>query len=96
VLTWVAQGKTNADVAKILGISCRTVDTLLSRTYQKLGVENRTAAVMRMIRFIKLSAIFFGAVFWSRVFSFELFLHCLNYRSFNQTDILIPMIAPKT
>jgi len=56
VLTWVAQGKTNADVARILGISRRTVDTLLSRIYQKLGVENRMAAVMRMINFIKLTA----------------------------------------
>jgi DNA-binding CsgD family transcriptional regulator len=56
VLTWVARGKTNADVARILGISPRTVDTLLSRIYQKLGVENRMAAVMRMINFIKLMA----------------------------------------
>jgi DNA-binding NarL/FixJ family response regulator len=59
VLSCVAQGKTNADVATLLGISRRTVDTLLSRTYRKLGVENRTAAVMRMIKFITLSVIYF-------------------------------------
>jgi DNA-binding CsgD family transcriptional regulator len=56
VLSWVAYGKTNAEVARILGISRRTVDTLLSRTYQKLGVETRMAAVMRMIKFMKLSS----------------------------------------
>jgi DNA-binding CsgD family transcriptional regulator len=52
VLIWVAKGKTNSDIGEILGISRRTVDTLLSRTYQKLGVETRTAAVMCMIEFI--------------------------------------------
>ena len=52
VLSWVAHGKTNSEVASILGISRRTVDTLLSRTYQKLGVETRMAAVMRLIGFI--------------------------------------------
>jgi DNA-binding CsgD family transcriptional regulator len=57
VLSWVARGKTNSEVAAILGISRRTVDTFLSRTYQKLGVETRLAAVMRMIGFIKISVI---------------------------------------
>ena len=58
VLSWVAHGKTNWEVARILGISRRTVDTLLSRTYQKLGVETRMAAVMRLIGFIKISTIY--------------------------------------
>jgi len=53
VLSWVSRGKTNSDIGEILGISRRTVDTLLSRTYQKLGVENRTAAVMCLIEFIQ-------------------------------------------
>jgi DNA-binding CsgD family transcriptional regulator len=57
VLSWVAHGKTNSEVGMILGISRRTVDTLLSRTYQKLGVETRLGAVMRMIKFIKVSMI---------------------------------------
>ena len=57
VLSWVAHGKTNSEVATILGISRRTVDTLLSRTYQKLGVETRLAAVMLMLKFIDLSVI---------------------------------------
>src|SRR5262245_3306820 len=55
ILTWVARGKTNADIGEILGISRRTVDTLLSRSYQKLGVENRTAAVMCIIDLILVS-----------------------------------------
>jgi DNA-binding CsgD family transcriptional regulator len=74
VLSWVAKGKTNFEVATILGISRRTVDTLLSRTYQKLGVENRTAAVMRMIKFIKLSAIYFVADFCSDLTFFSAYL----------------------
>lgn len=44
VLHYVAMGKTNAEVAAILNISRNTVKTHLDRIYQKLGVENRTAA----------------------------------------------------
>ena len=47
VLDWVAAGKTNRDVAAILGASPRTVEKHLERIYEKLGVETRTAAVMR-------------------------------------------------
>lgn len=49
VLAWVALGKTDAEIATILGISVRTVGKHLERIYQKLGVENRTAAAMRAI-----------------------------------------------
>jgi DNA-binding CsgD family transcriptional regulator len=45
VLAWLAEGKANAEIATILGISARTVDKHLERIYQKLGVEGRTAAV---------------------------------------------------
>lgn len=45
VLHWVGQGKTNQDISSILGIGVETVKTHLKRVYQKLGVENRTAAV---------------------------------------------------
>ncbi len=44
VLYWVSQGKTNAETAKILKIAPGTVKVHLERIYQKLGVENRTAA----------------------------------------------------
>ena len=37
-------GKTNRDIAQILGLSPRTVDKHLEQIYAKLGVENRTAA----------------------------------------------------
>lgn len=49
VLVWVAAGKTDRDIAQILSISHRTVHKHLQRTYAKLGVETRTAAVMRVM-----------------------------------------------
>ena len=45
VLNWLAGGKTNRDIAEILGMSPRTVNKHLERVYVKLGVENRAAAV---------------------------------------------------
>lgn len=48
VLDWVAAGKTDAQAAAILGISVRTVQKHLENAYVKLGVEGRTAAVMRV------------------------------------------------
>ena len=44
VLTWVARGKTNAEIATILDLKPKTVGKYLERIYPKLGVENRTAA----------------------------------------------------
>ena len=44
VLTWVARGKSNAEIASILEVSTKTVDKHLEHVYPKLGVENRTAA----------------------------------------------------
>ena len=44
VMAWVARGKTNRDVAEILGMSPRTVNKHLEHIYEKLGVETRTAA----------------------------------------------------
>src|ERR1700694_4436393 len=44
VLSWLSKGKTNRDIAQILGLSPRTVDKHLQQSYAKLGVENRTAA----------------------------------------------------
>jgi len=44
VLLWVARGKTNRDIAEILGMSPRTVNKHLEHIFEKLGVETRTAA----------------------------------------------------
>lgn len=44
VLAWLAEGKTNAEIAMILDSRPRTVGKHLERIYQKLGVETRTAA----------------------------------------------------
>ncbi|MGZ8994769.1 MAG: response regulator transcription factor, partial [Burkholderiaceae bacterium] len=49
ILEWLGAGKTDKDIAAILAISPRTVQKHLQRIYEKLGVENRTAAVMRAI-----------------------------------------------
>jgi len=44
VLTWLARGKTNSEIGKIVEMSARTVEKHLEHIFQKLGVENRTAA----------------------------------------------------
>ena len=49
VLHWLASGKTDADIAALLSISTRTVNKHLEHVYVKLGVETRTAAVMRAL-----------------------------------------------
>ena len=49
VLGWLGAGKTDKDIAAILAISPRTVQKHLQRIYEKLGVETRTAAVMRAL-----------------------------------------------
>ena len=49
VLLWVAQGKTNGDIAQILGISESTVKKHLLDIFQTLSVETRTAASLRAL-----------------------------------------------
>lgn len=44
VLFWICQGKSNAEIAIILKISVRTVETHMHRILQILGVNNRTEA----------------------------------------------------
>jgi DNA-binding SARP family transcriptional activator/DNA-binding CsgD family transcriptional regulator len=45
----VARGLTNRRIARLLGVSCRTIDTHLSNVFRKLGIESRTqlAAIRR-------------------------------------------------
>ncbi|MEZ5278472.1 MAG: LuxR C-terminal-related transcriptional regulator [Opitutaceae bacterium] len=44
VLSWVAQGKTNDEIATILGNSVRTIEGHVDSLLEKLNVENRVAA----------------------------------------------------
>jgi DNA-binding CsgD family transcriptional regulator len=48
VMQWLSGGKTDAEIAALLSISPRTVHKHLEHIYVKLGVETRTAAVMRL------------------------------------------------
>jgi DNA-binding response OmpR family regulator len=50
VLSWLCNGKSNRDIAQILGLSPRTVDKHLEQIYAKLGVENRTAAAAMAVK----------------------------------------------
>ena len=49
VLGWLAKGKTNRDIAEILGMSPRTVNKHLEHIFIKLGVETRSAAVAMVV-----------------------------------------------
>ncbi|MGZ5084942.1 MAG: helix-turn-helix transcriptional regulator, partial [Usitatibacter sp.] len=49
VMHWLSCGKTDAEIAALLSISPRTVHKHLQRIYEKLGVETRTAAVVRAL-----------------------------------------------
>ena len=48
-LLWLAQGKTNPDIATILGISEATVKKHVLENFTVLGVETRTAASLRAL-----------------------------------------------
>ena len=49
VLSWVARGKTNAEIAQLLWLAPSTVRKHLENVYAKLGVNTRTAAVARFL-----------------------------------------------
>src|SRR5215470_3137687 len=51
-LLWVAQGKTNSDIATILGISESTVKKYVQEIFEKLGVETRGAATVRALELL--------------------------------------------
>ena len=44
------QNKTTKEIAKTLGISSKTVRNHISNTIQKLDVQNRTNAIIELIR----------------------------------------------
>jgi DNA-binding CsgD family transcriptional regulator len=49
VLIWVARGKTNAEIARLLWLAPGTVGKHLENVYAKLDVRTRTAAVTRFL-----------------------------------------------
>ena len=53
VLLWLSRGKSNRDIAAILGLSPRTVNKHLEQTFEKLGVENRASATALAVRVLQ-------------------------------------------
>ncbi|MEM7498740.1 MAG: LuxR family transcriptional regulator [Pseudomonadota bacterium] len=49
VLEWIARGKSNAAIGRILDVSSHTVDAYLRRIFAKLEVGDRTSAAIRGI-----------------------------------------------
>ncbi len=52
VLFWLCQGKTNAEIGRILGIAERTAETHALHLYPKMGVENRYNAIATLNRLV--------------------------------------------
>jgi DNA-binding NarL/FixJ family response regulator len=50
VLLWLSRGKSNRDIAAILGLSPRTVNKHPEQMFEKLGVENRASATALAVR----------------------------------------------
>ena len=48
-LLWLAQGKTNSDIATILGVTESTIKKHVQEMFEKLGVETRGAATVRAL-----------------------------------------------
>lgn len=46
MLIWLTRGKSNRDIGEILGLSPRAVNKHLEQIYAKLGIENRSSAVV--------------------------------------------------
>ena len=53
VLYWLSCGKSNRDIAEILGISLRTADKHLEHVYAKIGVESRSGAAAASVRILE-------------------------------------------
>lgn len=49
VLSWIARGKSNADIGNILAVSPHTVDTHVRRLFDKLEVSDRTTAAVKAV-----------------------------------------------
>lgn len=53
VLYWIAQGKSNPDIATILGANVRTVHKHVEHIFQKLGLETRNAAALTALEVLR-------------------------------------------
>lgn len=53
VMSLIATGMNTAQIAKCMGISIRTVQTHLSNIYNKLGVQNRSGALVMYMRMMQ-------------------------------------------
>lgn len=51
ILHWIAKGKTNAEIAAILGVAAPTVATHIARMFQKLDVNDRAALAVKGFRY---------------------------------------------
>lgn len=49
VIRWIGEGKSNAVIAEILGITKNSVDSYVKRIFAKLGVSDRTAAAVKAV-----------------------------------------------
>ena len=50
IAIWLAEGKSNPEIAAILGLSPRTVEKNVEKILEKLEVENRTAAALMIAK----------------------------------------------
>jgi len=50
IFNYLIQNKTTKDIALVLGINEKTVRNHISNTIQKLGVKNRTSAIIELIK----------------------------------------------
>jgi DNA-binding NarL/FixJ family response regulator len=55
VLLWVAQGKSNGDIAILLGMAEKTVKKHMGSIFDKLGLEGRNAATVRALEVLSIS-----------------------------------------
>lgn len=56
VLFWLSEGKTNAEIGLILNSARRTVEKHVEHILEKLGVENRAAAIRSALAVLKRAA----------------------------------------
>ena len=46
ILSWLGEGRTNAEIGRLLGVSPRTVEKHCGHLFAQLGVESRLGAAL--------------------------------------------------